>query len=93
MSKNAYGNRRGLYDKSPLFWMMIYQVYYETWGNIRIYLMGECVLEVSSPWEYESTCPFYDGNGRVGRTIMNYYLIIHDCPPTIIYEDDKELTT
>ena len=21
---------------------------------------------------------------------MNYYLMIHDCPPTIIYEDDKE---
>lgn len=29
--------------------------------------MGAGVLEVSFPWEYESTCLFYDGNGRTGR--------------------------
>lgn len=34
--------------------------------------------------------PFADGNGRVGRTIMNYYLMTHGYPPTIIYQEDKE---
>ena len=34
--------------------------------------------------------PFADGNGRLGRTLMNYYLITHNYPPVIIYSEDKE---
>ncbi len=30
-----------------------------------------------------------DGNGRVGRTLLNYWLMVNDYPPTIIYEEDK----
>lgn len=38
---------------------------------------------------FESIHPFADGNGRTGRTLMNYYLMTHGYPPTIIYEEDK----
>ncbi len=39
---------------------------------------------------FENIHPFADGNGRVGRTIMNYYLIINNHPPIIIFEEDRK---
>ncbi len=39
---------------------------------------------------FERIHAFADGNGRVGRTILNYILMMNDLPPIIIFDEDKE---
>jgi Fic family protein len=52
---------------------------------------GRDVLKVAAYYHarFEYIHPFADGNGRVGRTLLNYHLMTHDHPPIIIHEEDR----
>lgn len=53
---------------------------------------GDEFLKVAAYFHaaFENIHPFADGNGRVGRTLMNYYLIINNYPPIVIFEEDRK---
>ena len=53
------------------------------------------LAEVLERWAYfhakfENIHPFADGNGRTGRLVMNYLLLLNDHPPVIIHEEDRK---
>ncbi len=52
---------------------------------------GKNILKAATYFhlKFQYIHPFAEGNKRVGRMLLNYYLIIKGHPPLIIYEEDK----
>lgn len=52
---------------------------------------GDDVLKAAAYFhvKFEYIHPFSDGNGRVGRLALNYFLLTRDHPPIIIHEEDR----
>ena len=40
--------------------------------------------------KFENIPPSADGNGRVGRLTMNYFLVMHGHPPITIHQEDRK---
>ena len=59
-------------------------------GELAEYANGD-ILTAAAYFHarFEHIHPFADGNGRVGRTLLNYFLMLHDHPPLIVYDEDK----
>lgn len=53
---------------------------------------GDNVIKTSAyiHCKFENIHPFADGNGRVGRTLMNYFLLTHNHPPLVVYNETKD---
>lgn len=56
-------------------------------------LASENPLVAATFWHarFEGVHAFADGNGRTGRAVMNYMLLLNGHPPVVVYDEDRSL--
>ena len=57
------------------------------WYNKNKNLLHPLVLATAFHHKFEKIHPFMDGNGRTGRMLLNYILLINNYPPLIIHKN------
>ncbi len=62
----------------------------ETYTKREVEGEDPLVLGASMHFEFESIHPFSDGNGRVGRLLLNLHLLKHNWPPVHILPPDRD---
>ncbi len=65
----------------------------EDLSQVREAIMdGGDPLTIAAWWHcrFEGIHAFADGNGRTGRALMNYLLVLQDMPPVIVFEEDRQ---
>ena len=60
-------------------------------NDISPQITADNILKIGAYFHarFEHIHGFADGNGRVGRTLLNYFLMINNYPPLIVFEEDR----
>ena len=59
------------------------------WYNENKKMLHPFVVAVIFHHKFEKIHPFFDGNGRTGRLLMNFILLKNNCPPLIIQKKHR----
>ena len=59
------------------------------WYKTHKKTMFPLQLAIEFHWRFERIHPFANGNGRVGRMLMNKILISHDMVPVTIFAENR----
>ncbi|MBS3087337.1 Fic family protein [Candidatus Pacearchaeota archaeon] len=80
--KSHFDASPGIYVKSDMKLLL-------DWYNKNKEILHPFVLATIFHHKFEKIHPFFDGNGRAGRMLMNYILIKEKYPPVVIYKRNR----
>lgn len=81
---------RSNFDASPGKYVKTDMELLLKWYNENKNKLHPLALALVFHHKFERIHPFMDGNGRTGRMIMNFILMNHNFPPTIIYKRTRK---